>query len=110
MIQHILKFTLGLVLALSIGMGQEQTGRRLGDGKALEALNLTEEQKPKVQEIFAAQREALKDIRATGGGRQALKKVQDDTHAKLKEVLNEEQMKKYEELRKEMRGQMRRKR
>jgi len=91
--------TLGLALGAALVFGQ---GGRKGGGKFLEELALTEEQKPKVQAILKEQREALQAARDKNAGREEMRAIQAKTHDKLKEVLTEEQMKKFEEARSKM--------
>ncbi len=91
--------SLGLALAAALAFGQ---GGRRGE-RFLDDLNLTEEQKPKVQAIMKEQREALKAARDKNATREDMKAIQEQTHEKLKGVLNEEQMKKFDEARGKMR-------
>jgi Spy/CpxP family protein refolding chaperone len=98
--QQFLRMSLGLALAAALSFGQG--GRRGGD-RILEDLNLSEEQKPKVQAIMKEQREALKAARDKNASREDMKAIQEQTHEKLKGVLNEEQLKKVEEARGKMR-------
>lgn len=99
--QHILRMTFGLALGAALLFGQGG-GRRAGE-RFLENLNLTEEQKPKVQAIMKEQREALQAARDKQATREEMKAIQAQTNEKLKSVLTEEQMKKVENARGKMR-------
>ncbi len=73
-------------------------------------LNLSEEQKPKVQAIFKENLESLKKIRTADDNRlgkaKALRENRKETDKKLSTVLNDQQMQTYKELRKEMRDKL----
>lgn len=99
--QQILRMTFGLALGAALMFGQGG-GRRAGE-RFLENLNLTDEQKPKVQAIMKEQREALQAARDKQATREEMKAIQAQTHEKLKGVLTEEQMKKVENARGKMR-------
>lgn len=99
--QQILRMTFGLALGAALVFGQGG-GRRAGE-RFLENLNLTEEQKPKVQAIMKEQREALQTARDKQATREEMKAIQAQTNEKLKGVLTEEQMKKVENARGKMR-------
>lgn len=99
--QEILRITLGLALGAALVFGQGG-GRRGGD-RFLEKLNLSEEQKPKVQAIMKEQREALQAARQKNATHEEMKAIQAQTHEKLKGVLSEEQLKQMENARGKMR-------
>ncbi|WP_252177373.1 Spy/CpxP family protein refolding chaperone [Endozoicomonas sp. 4G] len=73
-------------------------------------LNLTDEQKPRVDVILQDNWENIKKIRASDESRlskiRALKKNRDETKKRLARVLNDQQMQTYQELRKEMRDNL----
>ncbi|KEQ16522.1 hypothetical protein [Endozoicomonas numazuensis] len=73
-------------------------------------LNLTDEQKPRVQAIFKENLENLKKIRSSDENRlskaRALKTNGDEMEKKLATVLNDQQLQTYRELRKEMRDKL----
>jgi Spy/CpxP family protein refolding chaperone len=99
--QQILRMTFGLALGAALMFGQGG-GRRAGE-RFLENLNLTEEQKPKVQAIFKEQREAMQAARAKQQTtREEMKAILAQTHEKLKGVLTEEQLKKVDDARRKM--------
>ncbi len=102
--QTLIRAALSLALAASLvaAQGQQKAANRLA-----EQLQLSEEQKPKVAAILKEQRDALQDARQKNAGRAALRDIQANTQTKLKEVLNEEQMKKWEEIRAENRKKAR---
>jgi Spy/CpxP family protein refolding chaperone len=78
-------------------------------GNLAEQLNLTAEQKPKVEAIMKSageKRKALKDDTSLTPEqrREKMQAIQADTKAKLKEVLTPEQLTKFEEMAKNRRG------
>lgn len=73
-----------------------QGGGRKGNGKLLEELALTEEQRPKVEAILQEQWEAMQDLRAKGGKRREMRSVVEKTRDQMKQVLTEEQYQKFE--------------
>lgn len=99
--QQILRMTFGLALGAALVFGQGG-GRRAGE-RFLENLNLSEEQKPKVQAIMKEQREAMQAAREKQATREEMKAIQEQTHEKLKGVLTDEQMKKVDSARGKMR-------
>ena len=74
-----------------------------------EQLALDENQAVAVEEIMNAQRERMDAARELPRSerRAEMKKIRDDVTEQMDDVLNEEQMKTFEELRKEMRKNMR---
>nr|WP_306670775.1 MULTISPECIES: Spy/CpxP family protein refolding chaperone [unclassified Endozoicomonas] len=79
-------------------------------GQLEQKLNLTDEQKPKVEAILKESRAVIKEIRASDENRlskaRALRKNRDETNKRLATVLNDQQMQTYRELRKEMRDRL----
>ena len=72
-------------------------------GPMLEQLNLTADQKPKVQAIMDAQREKMRDLRQetslTPEDRRAkMKAIHDDTTTQMKAVLTPEQFEKWQKM------------
>jgi len=65
-------------------------------------LDLTEEQVTAIEALLEAQKEEIKALRTSGGDRQAqleaVRKIKDETEAKILELLTEEQLVKYNEL------------
>jgi len=87
------------------GQGQGMRGRP----DFAKALDLTDEQKPKVEAIMKAAQEKRMALRSdtslTPEDRRAkAKAIQEDTTAKMKEVLTAEQFAKYEKMAQSMRG------
>jgi len=70
-----------------------------------EELNLNEDQKAKLQEVFQAQRESRQDLRdaTPEERREAMKTAREEMNAKLKEILTSEQYAKWQKLRAENR-------
>lgn len=86
--------------------GGPRGGQRMDMLKEMaEKLNLTAEQKTKLQEAFKAQRENRKDLKdATPEERRAaMKESRDAMDAKIKEILTPEQYAKWEKIRQENR-------
>lgn len=67
-----------------------------------EKLDLTADQKTKLQEAFKAQREAMKDL-SPEERREKMKETREALNAKLKEILAAEQYAKWEKIREENR-------
>lgn len=67
-----------------------------------EKLDLTADQKTKLQEAFKAQREAMKDL-SPEERREKMKETRQALNAKLKEILTAEQYTKWEKIREENR-------
>jgi protein CpxP len=72
-------------------------------GPNLDQLNLTDDQKPKVQAILDAQRQKMRDLRQdtslTPEDRRAkMKTIQDDTTTQMKAVLTPEQFEKWQKM------------
>jgi Spy/CpxP family protein refolding chaperone len=82
------------------GGGPGQRGDMLK--KMAEELNLTDDQKAKLQEVFKAQREAMKDL-SPEERREKMKESREAMNAKLKEILTAEQYAKWEKIRDERR-------
>ena len=64
-------------------------------------LNLTDAQKPKVKAVLEAQQKKMQEIRDETDQDTRRTKMQDlrkDTEKKMKEILNEDQFKKYQEM------------
>jgi Spy/CpxP family protein refolding chaperone len=81
--------------------GQHSPGMR--GGPNLDQLNLTDDQKPKVQAIVEAQREKMRELRQdtslTPEDRRAkAKAIRADTDAKMKDVLTPEQFEKWQKM------------
>ena len=70
--------------------------------KMAEELSLTDDQKAKLQEVFKAQREAMKDL-SPEERREKMKESREATNAKVKEILTAEQYAKWEKIRDERR-------
>jgi Spy/CpxP family protein refolding chaperone len=87
-------------LALAAAMFGAQGGQKAANRLA-EELGLSDEQKPKVAAIMKEQREALKAAREKKAGRDAMREIQAKTETKMKEVLTEDQMKKWDTFRAE---------
>lgn len=86
--------------------GGPRGGQRMDMLKEMaEKLNLTAEQKTKLQEAFKAQRENRKDLKdATPEERRAaMKEAREAMDAKIKEILTPEQYAKWEKIRQENR-------
>ena len=65
-------------------------------------LNLTDDQKAKLQEVFKAQREAMKDL-SPEERREKMKESREAMNAKIKAILTAEQYAKWEKIRDERR-------
>lgn len=124
--KHMKALKLGLVTALALGgllacatlataQDTKQEGKK-GQGRAqmgqrmAEELNLTDEQKPKVQELMAAQRQKMQELRQdtslTQEQRQEkMKAIRDDQDKKMKEILKPDQFEKWQKMREQMRPQ-----
>ena len=63
-------------------------------------LNLTDDQKPKVKAALEAQDKKMKELRKEGNTptREQFQEVRKETQKKMKEILTEDQYKKYEEM------------
>ena len=70
--------------------------------KMAEELSLTDDQKAKLQEVFKAQREAMKDL-SPEERREKMKESREATNAKVKAILTAEQYAKWEKIRDERR-------
>ncbi len=70
--------------------------------KMAEELNLTDDQKAKLQEVFKAQREAMKDL-SPEERREKMKESREAMNAKIKAILTAEQYAKWEKIRDERR-------
>ena len=70
--------------------------------KMAEELGLSDEQKSKLQEVFKAQREAMKDL-SPEERREKMKESREAMNAKVKEILTPEQFAKWEKIRDERR-------
>lgn len=70
--------------------------------KMAEELGLSDEQKTKLQEVFKAQREAMKDL-SPEERREKMKESREEMNAKVKEILTAEQYAKWEKIRDERR-------
>lgn len=82
---------------------------RGGFERMAEQLNLTADQKPKVQSILEAQRQKVRDLRQdtslTAEDRKAqIKAVQEDTATQMKAVLTPEQFQKWQDMRSHRNG------
>ena len=92
------------------GEGKERpAGVRAGGGKIAEELNLTAEQKPKVEAVMkgaAEKRKALRDDTSLTPEqrREQMKAIAEESKTKLKEILTAEQLAKMEELQKNRPG------
>ena len=82
------------------GGGPGQRGDMLK--KMAEELSLTDDQKAKLQEVFKAQREAMKDL-SPEERREKMKESREATNAKVKAILTAEQYAKWEKIRDERR-------
>lgn len=82
------------------GGGPGQRGDMLK--KMAEELGLSDEQKTKLQEVFKAQREAMKDL-SPEERREKMKESREEMNAKVKEILTAEQYAKWEKIRDERR-------
>ena len=82
------------------GPGGGQRGDMLK--KMAEELSLSDEQKTKLQEVFKAQREAMKDL-SPEERREKGKQTREAMDAKIKEILTAEQYAKWEKIRQERR-------
>lgn len=107
----------GLLLGGTLTQAQEAKGERKGrpEGRGgpgggsqrlLEGLNLTDEQKPKVEAIMKEQGEKMRALfQDQSGSREErgtkMRELGEATNAKLKEVLTKEQMEKYAKARSE---------
>jgi periplasmic protein CpxP/Spy len=92
------------------GEGKERpAGVRAGGGKIAEELNLTADQKPKVEAIMkdaAEKRKALRDDTALTPEqrREKAKAIAEESKTKLKDILTAEQLAKFEEMQKNRPG------
>jgi Spy/CpxP family protein refolding chaperone len=82
---------------------------RGGFERIAEQLNLTADQKPKVQSIMEAQRQKVRDLRQdtslTAEDRKAkIKAVQEDTATQMKAVLTADQFQKWQDMQSRMRN------
>lgn len=124
--KHMKALKLGLVTALALGgllafaslaaaQDTKQEGKK-GQGRAqmgqrmAEELNLTDEQKPKVQEIMAAQRQKMQELRQDTSlsqeqRQEKMKAIRDDQDKKMKEILKPDQFEKWQKMREQMRPQ-----
>lgn len=86
------------------GPGGPGGGGQRGDmlKEMAEKLGLSDEQKSKLQEVFKAQREAMKDL-SPEERREKMKESREAMNAKLKEILTAEQYAKWEKIRAERR-------
>jgi len=83
-----------MAAVLCAGMSFAQGGKR--GGRLADALDLSAEQKPKVEAILKEQREAMQAARKNNASKEDRKAIQEKTRTKLSEVLNAEQMQKFE--------------
>ena len=83
---------------------ERPAGGQRGDmlEKMAEELSLSDEQKTKLQEVFKAQREAMKDL-SPEERREKGKQTREAMDAKIKEILTAEQYAKWEKIRQERR-------
>ena len=77
-----------------------------------EKLNLSEDQKSRITPIIADRQAQMKAVMADGSGRRMqkakkAKSIMSDSDQKIMAVLNDDQKKKYEQMKDEMRDQMR---
>jgi protein CpxP len=89
--------------------GSHGPGMRGGRPDFAKELNLTEDQKPKFQEIMKGAMEKRKELRddtslTTEDKRAKGKAIQEDTNTQMKALLTPEQFTKWQELSKKMRG------
>ena len=87
--------------------GAPPAGQRGGFERMAEQLNLTADQKPKVQSIMEAQRQKVRDLRQdtslTAEDRKAkIKAVQEDTATQMKAVLTADQFQKWQDMQSKM--------
>jgi protein CpxP len=80
------------------GMSVEQRMERLST-----ALSLTDDQKPKVEQVLKDTEKKMKEL-GRDGDREKRKEIMDDQNKKMKEILTADQFTKYEELMKNMRS------
>jgi Spy/CpxP family protein refolding chaperone len=100
-------FLLGFVagaLALNLYGGWARRGAERGDRfeQLSNRLQLKDDQKPKVKQIFDDSREQLRTLRKESEPR--VTEIRQQTDTRLKEVLTTEQWQRFEQMRNEMRG------
>jgi hypothetical protein len=103
----ILVFVIGFlagVLALNLYRGWARGGVARGDRfeQLSKRLQLRDDQKPKVKQIFGDSREQLHTLRKESEPR--VNEIRQQTDARLKEVLTAEQWQRFEQMRNEMRS------
>jgi Spy/CpxP family protein refolding chaperone len=97
----VLGFTAG-ILALNIYRGLARADGRDRFEQLSERLNLTADQKTKVQQIFGDTREQLGALRRESEPR--MKEIRQQADERLKQVLTEEQWQQFQTMRDETRG------
>lgn len=97
-----------LVLAASPAWAQDRARRHDPEqhlAKFQEELNLDAQQVEQIRAIFAERHAEFERLREEGGDREsrheAFRQLHEETHAQIREVLNEEQRVRFEELRAE---------
>lgn len=109
---------LSFVLMISISCSQDRAPRfsiedQVKDLK--QKLELTDEQTDQIKNILEEQREQMEKLRENADGdrsqmRDLFMQVREETDTKIKEILNDEQKEKYDEIQEERRNRMRRQR
>lgn len=94
------------------GGGRGARGGAFGGGRFLEQLGLSEDQQKKVDEFNESRAKSMADMReklmngemTREDFREVMSKQREEQNAKMKEILTEDQMKKYEEMMENFRG------
>jgi Spy/CpxP family protein refolding chaperone len=97
----ILRILLAATLAASLSFAD---GGKRGKRGNLDELGLSAEQKTQVETIMKEQRDALQAARRNNAQKQEMRAIAQKTRERLSTVLNEEQMKKFDENVKHGRG------
>ena len=97
----VLGFTAG-ILALNIYRGLARADGRDRFEQLSERLNLSADQKTKVQQIFGDTREQLRALRRESEPR--VNEIRQQADERLKQVLNEQQWQQFQTIRDDMRG------
>lgn len=97
----VLGFTAG-ILALNIYRGLARADGRDRFEQLSERLNLSADQKTKVQQIFGDTREQLRALRRESEPR--VNEIRQQADERLKQVLNEQQWQQFQTMRDDMRG------
>jgi Spy/CpxP family protein refolding chaperone len=97
------------LLAQESSTNTPPAGMKGGRRDIAKELNLTDDQKPKFQEIMKSTREKMKDLRedtslSPEDKKAKAKEIQENTATQMKALLTPEQFAKWQELTKKMRG------